>query len=80
MPGASDLQVVYQFYRNNGVKESLTKYILWIEVKTIVGQQSKAQKEFEKHIRQMGMEYHVVRSLERFKELLPTELKIIIKE
>lgn len=80
MSGASDLLVIYCFQRNRGMAEPTTQYMLWIEVKTAIGVQSSTQKKFEKHIRQMGMEYHIVKSLEGFKKLLPLESKISFKE
>lgn len=56
--GASDLIAV------------LPNKILFVEIKTKTGAQSLVQKDFEKRIIDLGYEYHIVRSLEQFKNLL----------
>ena len=43
---------------------------LFCEFKTSVGVQSQAQKEFQQIVTDLGHEYHVVRSLEQFKEII----------
>lgn len=44
--------------------------ILFIEIKTEKGIQSESQKDFEQRIKALGYEYHVIRSLHQFKEIL----------
>lgn len=44
--------------------------ILFIELKTETGKQSMVQKEFEERIIKLGFEYHLIRSLEQFKDLM----------
>jgi len=56
--GASDLVVIH------------FSKLLFVEVKTEDGVQSKWQKIFQKHIQDIGFEYHIVRSIEEFKELI----------
>lgn len=53
VPGESDLTVFCKGGRT-----------VFLEVKTPTGRQSKAQKHFEKHIKSLGYEYYVVRSVE----------------
>jgi len=65
MPGASDLMVIH----NKGLIDD----IYFIEVKTPTGRQSPNQKKFQEHIEQMVLGYHIVRSLEEFKQLIPGE-------
>jgi len=45
----------------------LPNKILFIEVKTDIGTQSKEQKNFQERVEKLGFEYHLVRSLEDFK-------------
>ena len=45
--------------------------ILFIELKTEIGIQSTVQKDFQSRIELLGYEYHLVRSLDQFKEILP---------
>lgn len=56
--GVSDLNLVHQgtFYA--------------IELKTETGRQSKSQKKWQKIIESEGGQYHIVRSLEEFQELI----------
>jgi hypothetical protein len=58
VPGVSDMIVV------------MPKRILFVEVKNEVGVQSDKQKVFEVKVKKLGFEYHVVRNLKEFKELL----------
>lgn len=44
--------------------------VQFVEVKTPTGRQSPKQVKFQEHCRQMGIPYHIVRSLEEFKILL----------
>ena len=43
---------------------------VFIELKTEVGEQSEAQKKWERLVRSRGYAYYVVRSVEEFKELI----------
>lgn len=56
--GASDMVVV------------LTGKVLFIETKDPLGTQSAAQIDFEEVVTKLGHEYHVIRSLEQFKQLI----------
>lgn len=58
LPGASDLIVVHM-----GV-------LLWVEVKTDTGRQSKEQIEFQQRVTALGYRYELVRSLDEFKALI----------
>ena len=60
--GVSDLVVV------------LPNKIIFVELKTNKGIQSKTQKQFQSKIISLGYEYHVIRSLEDFKELIKSNL------
>ena len=42
---------------------------IFVEVKTETGRQSPKQKEFENIVKNLGFEYHLVRSLEEFKKI-----------
>jgi len=57
MPGVSDLIVITS---NN---------VLFIEVKTPSGTQSKNQKRFQSLVENLGYNYYLVRSLEQFKTI-----------
>lgn len=48
--------------------------VLFIELKTEIGKQSQSQKEFELRVNALGFQYHVIRSLEQFKNLIQNEL------
>lgn len=56
--GASDLVVVQK------------GEVVFVEVKTPTGTQSKEQKEFESIVKALGFRYEVVRSLEQFKTIV----------
>lgn len=43
---------------------------IFVELKTPIGRQSDKQKEFEQIVRDLGFEYHLVRSLDEFKNIL----------
>lgn len=58
LAGVSDLVVVFE------------SKILFIEMKDDIGIQSDAQQEFEQKIKLLGFDYHVVRSLEEFQEIV----------
>ena len=44
--------------------------IIFVELKTQTGKQSKNQKKFQKKVEALGFEYYVVRSLEDFKSII----------
>lgn len=58
LPGVADLILI------------LLRKTVFIEMKTLQGEQSKDQKKFEVVVRSLGHEYYVVRTLEGFKELI----------
>lgn len=58
LPGASDLIVI------------IPNKTIYIEVKTDTGIQSVLQKEFENRVRLLGQQYHLVRSLNEFKNII----------
>ena len=49
--------------------------VVYIEVKTDVGVQSDAQKDFQSRIEDLGFDYHIVRSLEDFNNKIMQYLK-----
>lgn len=56
-----------------GVSDAIVlipKKTLYVEFKTEIGVQSDKQKEFEVCVRGLNQEYHIVRSLEQFKEII----------
>lgn len=44
--------------------------VLFVELKIDKGKQSDNQKEFEQIVTNLGFEYHLVRSLEQFQEII----------
>lgn len=58
MSGVSDLIIIRP------------KEVLFVEVKTPTGTQSKSQKTFEKIVTALGFNYYLVRSLEEFQSLI----------
>tara|TARA_R110002096_G_scaffold217142_2_gene405162 strand:+ start:664 stop:1008 length:345 start_codon:yes stop_codon:yes gene_type:complete len=58
MSGVSDLIII------------LEGRVLFIEVKTKTGTQSKTQKSFQKKVERLGFPYYLVRSLENFEEII----------
>lgn len=58
LSGVSDLIVV------------LPNKVMFVELKNAKGKQSDKQKRFELGVKNLGHEYHLVRSLEEFKEIL----------
>ncbi len=63
LKGASDLIVI------------LPNKILFVEIKTEKGVQSENQKDFQNRIEILGYNYHIIRSLEQFQELIKTNIK-----
>ena len=51
---------------------------VFVEVKTPTGVQSAAQKDFQSTVKNLGFKYHLVRSLQDFKNILD-QLDLIIK-
>ena len=45
-----------------------TKDLIFVESKTDVGRQSKAQKEFEKRVTNLGYKYFIIRTFDEFKK------------
>ena len=62
LPGFSDLYIIH----NTGA----TLHHIYIEVKTAMGTQRPSQIAFEARIKSMGLQYHVVRSLDEFKHII----------
>lgn len=58
VPGVSDLELTLQ------------GYVLYIEMKTPIGSQSQEQIDFQKKVLALGHAYLIVRTFERFKELI----------
>jgi hypothetical protein len=57
----------------NGVSDTIVVLpgkVLFIEFKDHKGAQSKSQKKFEKEIKNLGLSYFIVRSLNEFKKLI----------
>lgn len=63
LKGASDLVVIFP----NGK-------LFFVELKTDKGIQSSEQKDFECRVSSLGYEYHLIRSLEEFKQLTNNNL------
>lgn len=64
LSGVSDLVVI------------LPNKVLFVELKTERGKQSKSQKEFEVKIKSLNYNYYIIRNLENFKELIKSILEI----
>lgn len=62
LTGVSDLVVV------------LPSKIIFVELKTTKGVQSKKQKDFETKIKYLNFDYYIIRSLEEFQELIKNNL------
>lgn len=58
--GASDLVI----FHRTAAAAALPPRVIFMEVKTPVGRQSGKQRAFEAHVRAMGLEYCIVRSLQ----------------
>jgi predicted nucleotidyltransferase len=58
LPGVSDLIIIKP------------NEILFIELKTDIGVQSKEQKEFQKRVELLGFSYYLVRSLQEFQQIV----------
>ena len=48
--------------------------VIFVEVKNDIGRQSEKQIKFQKQVDNLGFEYHLVRSLEDFKNIIKKEL------
>lgn len=62
LSGASDLLVIHRM-------PNTTNRVIFVEVKA-GGRQSEKQRIFENHVKSMGMEYVIVRSLDEFKNVI----------
>jgi hypothetical protein len=62
MPGVSDLIIV------------LPSKILFVELKSKVGRQSVEQKGFMEKVEALGFDYHLIRNLDDFIEIIENEL------
>ncbi len=58
--GASDLLVIHR------------RRVIFVEIKIPTGKQSSKQIDFQKHVEQCGFEYHIIRSLTEFQNLIAT--------
>lgn len=67
--GAADLCVVHN-YNTLENRLGINSLMLFIETKDAKGKQKPKQKMFEEHCIQMGIPYHIVRSLEEFKDVI----------
>lgn len=63
LAGASDLLVLH-------VATGRPIRLIFAEIKTPTGRQSPAQAKFEKHVKTIGVEYVIIRSLEEFKNYI----------
>lgn len=52
----------------------LPNKIIFVELKTTQGKQSKSQKDFETKITSLGYNYYIIKSLNDFKELIKNNL------
>lgn len=74
--------VISQKMKNMGLRSGVSDMIvtlpscrtLFIEFKTPEGRQSPNQVEFQQTVESTGHQYHVVRSLEQFKEIITREI------
>lgn len=66
--GCADLVVIHLISRYSILP--IQPMTVFIEVKTTTGIQSDKQKTFEEHCKQIGVQYHVVRSLDDFKTII----------
>lgn len=69
------LSTMKQIGMRSGASDSIVcvpSKVLFVEFKTSIGRQSKEQKEFEEIIKGLGLEYHLIRSLEEFQQLIAT--------
>jgi hypothetical protein len=55
----------------------LPKKVIFVELKTDKGVQSDAQKDFQKDIEDLGLEYYLIRNLEHFQQLIFNKLENI---
>jgi len=55
----------------------LPKKVIFVEIKTEKGVQSEAQKQFQKDIEALGLEYYLIRNLEHFQKLIYSQLRNI---
>ena len=69
-PGCADLMIGHAV--KPGSRGSQFEELIWIfiECKTPIGIQSITQQYFEAHCKQMGIPYHIVRSLDDFKDII----------
>lgn len=49
-----------------------SKELVFVEFKTDVGRQSKAQKDFEKRVTNLGYKYFIIRTFDEFKKIIIT--------
>lgn len=76
------VNVVFKKFKNTGFLPGVSDLIvllpnkaMFFEVKTSIGRQSDKQKEFQQTVELLGFEYHLVRSLEDFKNQITPYLK-----
>ena len=62
LSGVSDLIVV------------IPNKVLFVELKTAISRQQPNQKDFEDRVSNLGFEYHLIRSLEEFQQLIKIKL------
>lgn len=69
--GAADLMVVHRRICG-GPRYSHINMVstIFFETKDATGTQKPKQKKFEEHCKQMGIPYHIVRTLEEFQEII----------
>lgn len=71
-PGCADLMIVHRWAKpgHDPPFNTACNEIVFIECKAEAGVQSDKQKAFERHCGEMGITYHIVRSLDEFKQVL----------
>lgn len=76
------VSVVFRKFKNTGFLAGVADLIvllpnkaMFFELKTSIGRQSDKQKEFQQTVELLGFEYHLVRSLDDFKNKITPYLK-----
>ena len=76
------VNVVFKKFKNTGFLAGVSDLIvllpnkaMFFEVKTSIGTQSPKQKDFQQTVELLGFEYHLVRSLDDFKNQITPYLK-----
>ena len=76
--GVADVICIKKYYKHQSISENDNEFIqhgplskvLFLEVKTSIGKQTKPQKYFEDNIKLLGGNYYIVRTIDDVKEVL----------